>query len=178
MSYVLQTSKRARATRLTLYSDGRFVVTVPQRMRDGFVEEFLLRKARWIFKKLEYIKRFSDKTFLGGGRREFLKHKDRALAFAEERARYFNARYSFEYKRITIRNQKTRWGSCSKKGGLSFNYRIALLPQRCADYIIVHELCHLREFNHSRKFWELVALSFPDYLEIRKDIKKLCISGF
>ena len=131
-----------------------------------------LRKSRWIFKKLEYIKRFSDKTFFGSGRREFLKHKDGALAFAEERARYFNARYGFEYKRITIRNQKTRWGSCSKKGGLSFNYRIVLLPQRCADYIVVHELCHLGEFNHSRKFWELVALSFPDYLEIRKEIGK------
>jgi len=85
---------------------------------------------------------------------------------------YFNAMYGLRCNRITIRNQKTRWGSCSRKGNLNFNYKIALLPQRLADYIIVHELCHLGEFNHSRKFWALVAQTMPDHVDLRKELKK------
>ncbi len=68
-------------------------------------------------------------------------------------------------------NQRTKWGSCSKKGNLNFNYKIALMPEKIADYIVVHELCHLKEFNHSRKFWNLVVKIIPDYLEIKKELK-------
>ena len=76
------------------------------------------------------------------------------------------------FNKINIKNQKTRWGSCSKKGNLNFNYKIALLPQHLADYIIVHELCHLGEFNHSRSFWNLVAKVFPEYLGIRNELRR------
>jgi len=84
----------------------------------------------------------------------------------------FNKIYGFEYNKINIKNQKTRWGSCSKKGNLNFNYKIALLPERMAEYIVVHELCHLGEFNHSRKFWNLVAKTMPEYQEITEDLKR------
>ena len=82
----------------------------------------------------------------------YLKHKEVARTLVRERLEYFNAFYGYEYKRIAIKNHKSRWGSCSKKGNLNFNYRIALLPSELADYIVVHELCHLGEFNHSPKF--------------------------
>ncbi|MBU4030692.1 M48 family metallopeptidase [Patescibacteria group bacterium] len=99
---------------------------------------------------------------------EYLAHKERALDFVYARVALYNKIYNFNFNRISVKNQKTRWGSCSEKGNLNFNYRIVLLPIEMADYIIVHELCHLGELNHSPKFWNLVARAMPNYLEIRK----------
>lgn len=103
----------------------------------------------------------------------YLKYKTEAGILAKKRLEYFNTIYHFKYNRVTIRNQKTRWGSCSKKGNLNFNYKIALLPPKTADYIIVHELCHIGEFNHSRNFWNLVAETMPDYKELRNSLRKI-----
>jgi len=103
---------------------------------------------------------------------DYLKYKENALALAENRIRYFNKIYQFWLNAINIKNQKTRWGSCSRKGNLNFNYKIALLPLQLADYIIVHELCHLGEFNHSRKFWDLVGKTIPDYGLLRNELRK------
>jgi len=102
---------------------------------------------------------------------EFLANKELARALVFERIKYFNQNYRFKIRRISIRNQRSRWGSCSKKGNLNFNYRIVLLPPVVSDYIIVHELCHLGEFNHSKRFWGLVAKTIPDYQQIRKELR-------
>lgn len=102
---------------------------------------------------------------------QYLKYKEKSRIFIYERIDYYNQIYNFKINRISVRNQRTRWGSCSEKGNLNFNYRILLLPQYLADYIIVHELCHLKEMNHSFKFWNLVAQTFPNHLEIRKEIR-------
>ena len=75
--------------------------------------------------------------------------------------------------RVAIRNQRSRWGSCSKQGNLNFNYKIALLPDALADYIVVHELCHLGEFNHSQAFWDLVAVAVPDHRERRAELRQI-----
>ncbi len=81
--------------------------------------------------------------------------------------------YGFSFKKVSVRAQKTRWGSCSKAGNLNFNYKIALLPSVIADYIIVHEICHLGAFDHSKKFWDLVALTVPGHKAIRKSLKNI-----
>src|SRR4051812_2511641 len=86
----------------------------------------------------------------------YLEHKPAALDLVNARLAYFNAFYNYKYNKVTIKNQFSRWGSCSRKGNLNFNYRIVLLPPELADYIVVHELCHLGEFNHGQKFWDLV----------------------
>lgn len=104
--------------------------------------------------------------------KKYLENKEKALLIVKERLGYFNTFYNFKWNRIVIRNQKTRWGSCSRKGNLNFNYKIALIPQKASDYIIVHELCHLGEFNHSPRFWNLVAKTVPDFKKIRKDLRK------
>ena len=107
---------------------------------------------------------------------EYAKYKNAAQNLVENKIGYFNDFYKFNVNKITIKNQKTRWGSCSRKGNLNFNYRLALLPEYLSDYIIVHELCHLGELNHSPKFWDLVAKTIPHYKKIKREFKKIRLS--
>jgi predicted metal-dependent hydrolase len=172
IEYTLKISKRARRMRLTIYCDGNFVITAPQNMSENIIEQFIVGKSRWIIEKLEYFKSISGQVLVMGSKKDYLKYKDQTLALTQERIKYFNTTRGFEFNKISIKNQKTRWGSCSKKGNLNFNYKIALLPERLTDYIIVHELCHLKEFNHSQKFWLLVANIIPNYLERRKELRQ------
>ncbi len=173
VEYTLKVSKRARRMRLAIYCDGNFVVTAPQNMNENVVERFIVKKAQWIINKLEYFKKFSGLAFIKSTKEDYAKYKDQALSLAQRRIGYFNGIGGVKINKINIKNQKTLWGSCSKRGNLNFNYRIVLLPERLADYIIVHELCHLKEFNHSRRFWGLVAEAVPDYVNMRKELKNI-----
>jgi predicted metal-dependent hydrolase len=110
---------------------------------------------------------------LKGRRQQYLLHKERARTIANERARHYAHIYGVSVRKIFIKNAKTRWGSCSKNGNLNFHYKIALLPPYLANYLVVHEVCHLREFNHSKKFWALVAQEVPDYRALRLRLKKM-----
>ena len=110
-----------------------------------------------------------------GTRVTYLKHKEVARELVKRRLEYYNKIYQFSIGRVSIKNHKSRWGSCSKKGNLNFNYKIVLLPQALANYVIVHELCHLGEFSHSPKFWKLVALAIPNYKEIKSKFKKIIL---
>ncbi|HQB51101.1 MAG TPA: M48 family metallopeptidase [bacterium] len=107
----------------------------------------------------------------------WLTYKYPARKLVRNRLDYYNQFYQFKVSRISIRNQRTRWGSCSAKGNLNFNYRIVLLPEKLADYIIVHELCHLKEFNHSADFWALVAQALPDFRQSRSELKKIKLNS-
>lgn len=109
---------------------------------------------------------------------EYLRWKDRARALVHRRLLHFNAFYGFSWKRVTIRRQRTRWGSCSSDGCLSFNYKLALLPPPLADYVVVHELCHLKELNHSPRFWALVARTLPDHRERRKALRSATMAAY
>lgn len=155
-----------------VYYGGDFVVTAPARTDHNLIEQLITQKSRWVINTIEHLKQFPARTVSSANKEVYAKHKEAALKLAEERIRHFNALYGFAFNKIQIRNQKTRWGSCSRKGNLSFNYKIALLPQRLADYIVVHELCHLGQFNHSEKFWNLVARGIPDHFAIRKELKR------
>ena len=117
------------------------------------------------FKKIRLVPRWRK------GVKKYKKLKHHAAAFVKEKIAEINKLYNFSFNRVCVKNHKSRWGSCSRKGNLSFNYRIALLPPRLADYIIVHELCHLTEFNHSSKFWALVAKTFPEHKAQRKELR-------
>ena len=91
------------------------------------------------------------------------------------RVAYYAARMGLtgRYNRITIKEQKTRWGSCSTKGNLNFNWRLMLMPDRLLDYVVVHELAHLYEMNHSSRFWRIVEGQIPDYKERRELLNQL-----
>ena len=106
-------------------------------------------------------------------RKQYLKLREDARALARARLQHFNTFYNLPVGKIFIKNHKSRWGSCSSKGNLNFNYKVVLLPPEVADYIIVHELCHLAEFNHSKKFWDLVAQTLPNHLALRHALRKI-----
>lgn len=172
--YNLKKSRRARRLRLTIYCDGSMVVTMPRFFSEFLAEKFIQEKSEWIFKK---IKNFASlgwkkKGLLGKySKGEYKKNKKDALNLINKRLGYFNSFYGFSFKRVSIRNQRTRWGSCSRSGNLNFNYKIMFLPEKFADYIIVHELCHIKEFNHSRRFWDLVAKTIPDCKKIIQELR-------
>ncbi len=104
--------------------------------------------------------------------REYLENKEKARELITAEVERMNLPYGFMYGKIAIRNQKTRWGSCSKKRNLNFNYKLIHLPKEEMEYVIVHELCHVAEFNHGKHFWELVARTVPEYKAIRSHMKK------
>ncbi len=106
-------------------------------------------------------------------RRQYVALREEARALVHARLAHFAPMYGVELRKVFIKNHKSRWGSCSTKGNLNFNYKIVLLPPDVADYIIVHELCHLREFNHSARFWTLVAEVVPNHLVVRRRLREL-----
>ena len=177
VNYTLKISTRAKRMRLAVYCDGSFVVTKPIGLNDNIVERFIIEKSNWVLSKLDYFKQFGVDIFKND-HKKYLIHKDEALKFAKKRISEFNKIYNFKFNKINIKDQKTRWGSCSKKGNLNFNYKILFLPKYIADYIIVHELCHLKEFSHSYKFWNLVAKAIPNYLDIKKELKNKGLNYF
>lgn len=93
----------------------------------------------------------------------------------ETKTKKYAAQMNVTYGRITIRNQQTRWGSCSSKGNLNFNYRLFFLPEELRDYVIVHELAHRRQMNHSKLFWAEVEKVLPDYKVRRQALKRIVI---
>lgn len=105
--------------------------------------------------------------------KDFLLNKSLALKLVRHKIAKFNAIYGFKYNKITIRRVSSRWGSCSAKGNLNFNYKIVYLKDDLADYIVAHELCHLQEMNHGAGFWKLVAKTMPNWRFLRKQLKQI-----
>lgn len=110
-------------------------------------------------------------------REKYQQHRESARKKISELLSRVNAYYGLQYGRVAIRNQRRSWGSCSQAGNLNFNYRILFLPEALQEYIVAHELCHLKEFNHGPGFWRLVAEYAPDYHKVRKELKSIAISS-
>ena len=123
-SYIWRRSRRARYMRLAVYPEGRVVVTTPFYFPEYLMKKGLERKMDWLREKILLLGRLPKKVSLSQSRERYLKHKNQALTLAKNRIEYFNRVYNFSYKKISVRNQKTRWGSCSRTGNLSFNYKI------------------------------------------------------
>lgn len=122
-----------------------------------------------MFKKFLRKRRTSTKT----GRKSYELHKEAARAKVHARLRVYGERYGLSWNRVAIRDQRRRWGSCSSRGNLNFNYRLIFLPDHLFDYIIIHELCHLQEMNHGPQFWLLVAKECPGYQSCIAELRQL-----
>lgn len=170
-TYTIKKSKRAKRMRLAVYCDGSVVVTTPFGVNQNIVEKFIADKKQWLSDKINFFKSVDSKSIRTFSEKDYSDNKDEAFKLVHDRIGAFNRKLKFSYNAISIKNQKTRWGSCSRNGNLHFNYKIIFLPKKQQDYIIAHELCHLKEFNHSKKFWSLVEKVMPDYLEIKNELR-------
>lgn len=172
MTYTLK-RVRSRAIRIRVHGDGRVVVTAPRLVSKRTIDAFVDEKRAWIDDSLKKVAAKPKRLLQSATPVDYKKHKAAAMTLAAKRLAHFNAHYKLTYRRLTIRNSKTRWGSCSRTGSVSFSFAIALLPPALADYIVVHELCHVKEFNHSPRFWKLVSEAIPDYKECKKLLKNI-----
>lgn len=183
MKIEIRESKRAKRLGITVKIDGAVVVTKPIRISTEAVEHFIESRREWFERTLlrfEGVRRREEKAgrmriVMPQVRRGTRAHRE-AIAAARklilERLTIVNQTYGFRYGSISIRSQKTRWGSCSTRGTLSFNYRLIYLPLPLVDYVIAHELCHLEQMNHSPAFWALVAQAVPDWKVLRKELRR------
>ena len=163
ISYQIIRSDR-KTIAIQIQPDGKVLVRAPKRMRMDDIRRFVESKAGWIEKHLSNstlpnLEKFSDQEI------KALREKTRELV--TERVAHYAPLIGVMYNQIAIRSQHTRWGSCSSKGNLNFNCLLALVPIEVLDYVVVHELCHRKELNHSDRFWNEVARILPDY-KIRK----------
>ena len=157
-------------------SDLSVTVRAPRSVSEKDIEEILKKKEAWISKHIEKIKeikeRFEAEPTEKLTREKVIALAEEALKVIPERVEYFAKVIGVTYGKITIRNQKTRWGSCSSKGNLNFNCLLMLAPPEVLDYVVVHELCHRKQMNHSKAFWLEVEKVLPDYKEVRKWLKE------
>lgn len=172
--YVLKRYRNSKSLRLRIKPTGEIVVTSPKRLPLSYIDNFIAEKSEWIIEKLEHFNSLPQPN-IKTKKSDYKKYKEQARIIVTEKIKKINLYYKFSFNKIFIRNQKTRWGSCSTKKNLSFNYKIALLPDHLAEYIVIHELCHLKQMNHGPNFWKLVSETMPEYSKIRKELKEFRI---
>lgn len=175
LPYTLIRSNR-RSCSISIDPDARITVRVPLHASEKDIRSLLIEKRLWIVTRyLEAMKQKENRpaSTLTDTQRTALEKRYIAAAkdYFPKRAAYFVQFTGGTYNRITIRDQKTRWGSCSVRGTLSFNWRLMLAPPAILDYVVVHELCHLTCMNHSAAFWSKVESVLPDYRASRKWLK-------
>ena len=149
------------------------VVRAPMRMSNREIEEFVQQNMDWIQKNLKKVaeNQKEEEEIVPMTEAEVRELAEQATQLIPERVKHFAPLVGVTYGRITIRNQKSRWGSCSAKGNLNFNVGLLLAPPEVLDYVVVHELCHRKEMNHSPKFWAEVSKLIPDYKQHEKWLK-------
>jgi predicted metal-dependent hydrolase len=170
VQYEIRRSKRAKRASLVMYPDGRLIAKIPHRRTAVTAKRLVNEKKVWIlknYKKAQLRPKLSLPEF---DKKELVKVKKEAKNKLTERVEYFNHHYGFKYKDIFVKNHTAQWGSCSSRGNLNFNFRLIFLPINLLDYVVVHELCHLGQMNHSKKFWNLVTEMVPDYKKIEKEL--------
>jgi predicted metal-dependent hydrolase len=155
---------------MTIDPDEGLVVTVPNGWFERFVEGFLQKKSAWILKHMKRMKKMEGRTVIKISKDEYEKNKNGFLKQIILRVEFFNSLYKFRYSKISVRNQYSLWGSCTRTGNLQFNYKLFYVSNEALDYVVVHELCHLKEHNHGLHFWKLVEKTIPDYKVIRKSL--------
>ena len=168
--YILKKSKR-KSISVEISREAKIIVRAPLKMSVKDIELFLNSKSQWIDKHLSDAKdklATMPRKLTEAEKNELKKN---AKIVITKRVEYFAKLMGVEYKKISVKFQKTRFGSCSTKKNLNFNALIALMPSQILDYVVVHELSHLKQMNHSKQFWAEVEKVIPDYKTKRKWLK-------
>lgn len=172
IKYKLIRSNR-KTVRIQIDNNG-ITVRAPLFYTDSQIKEAIFLHREWIE---EHLKKYNEEHKNDGQiekltAEEISELANKALEYIPKRVKLYAEKMGVTYGKITIRNQRTRWGSCSAKGNLNFNCLLMLMPTEAIDSVIVHELCHLKELNHSDKFYAEVLRYFPDYYKWNKWIKE------
>ena len=157
---IKRSSRRTLSLQIT--REGQVVVHCPFSTTQEQIQMFVDEHRQWIGENLEQVKRRLTKRPVMTSEQVW-KAKSLARMTLSAKVRFWAAKMGVTYGTISIRQQATRWGSCSSKGNLNFNYRLAYLPQELLDYVVVHELAHIAHKNHGPQFWALVERYLPDY---------------
>lgn len=161
---IIRSSRKTIAIQITPV--GEVIVRSPSRMRAEDIRKFVESKRSWIEKHLS--RKAAEPAPAQLTQEEIRALARQAAKVIPARIAHFAPLVGVDYGRITIRRQRTRWGSCSGKGNLNFNCLLMLTPPEVLDYVVVHELCHRKELNHSVRFWAEVVKILPDY-RVRRD---------
>ena len=161
---------------ISIKPGGEIIIRAPRLLPQAAILSFVYEKTEWILSAYEKQKDRQvpslevpkDTATLALEKR----YRDAAKEYIPKRVEFYQQYTGGHYSKITIRDQKTRWGSCSSNGTLSFNYRLMLAPPRVLDYVVVHELCHLTHMNHSKEIWNMVESILPEYKEYRNWLKE------
>ncbi|MBP3926749.1 MAG: M48 family metallopeptidase [Clostridium sp.] len=166
---LIRASRKTMALKVS--EDGTITVRAPYRMPVREADLFVESHRDWILSRMAAYERqrATKQTYTDEERKAGVELAKKAFS---QKCRIFAAQMGVSYGRITVREQKTRWGSCSAKGNLNFNWKLVLMPEEVLDYVIVHELAHRREMNHSAAFWRVVGEVLPDYAVRRKWLKE------
>lgn len=169
---IVRSNRKTLAIQIT--KDAKVLVRAPRRLPEKAIYEFIDRKQDWIREHLAKMQQKKDQreSLPGISHEEIEELAKQALDVIPKRVAYFAPMLGVTYGRITIRNQKTRWGSCSGKGNLNFNCLLMLTPPEIIDYVVVHELAHRKYMNHSPQFWAEVGRILPDYQVRRKWLRE------
>ena len=170
MDYEIIYSKR-KTLGLEVKPNLKIIVHAPYRLDKKYIDDFVQSKSDWINRTLEKLSsrtvnpyRFSDV--------EINEMKKKTLSVVIPKVEYYSSLMNVKPKRISASSAKRRFASCSSKGTLSFSFRLCLYPEEAIDYVVVHELAHMKEMNHSKKFWAVVEKYMPDYKTRRKLLKE------
>lgn len=173
---VIRSDRRSFAIEIGM--DKKIKVRVPRRASKAQIEEMLKAKHDWILKTFDKIEQgntaeareYAEAKPLSS--EEVKKLKKEARNHLASLTEYWAEKIGVSYGRISIRGQKTRWGSCSSKGNLNYNYLLMLCPDEVAEYVVIHELCHRIHMNHSKDFWNKIEEFCPNYRQARKWLKQ------
>lgn len=170
ISYQLIRSAR-KTIGIQIKRDGSVTVRAPLHCKQSVIEAFLVEKAAWIRRKQAELQS-SRQEMVPLTEEEKESYRVRASEIFEKKVSMYASKMNVTIHRITIRDQKTRWGSCSAGGNLNFNWRLLLAPEEVLDYVVVHELAHRKEMNHSSRFWKIVEEFVPDYRTYRQWLRQ------
>ncbi len=168
ISYTLKRFRRQKRINMHVRDDG-LLVTAALSVPIYEIERALHRNKTWLMKNISH---HAVAQTLTVDPLVVAHLKKRLLPKIQQKLAFYNTHYNFTYTRVTIRNQRSRWGSCSSSGSLNFNVHLAGLSELLIDYVVVHELCHIKEMNHSPAFWALVEECIPSYKKCRAALKE------
>jgi len=161
---------RRRTLALEIAKDATLIIRAPLRMSMEEVSRFIEQKSDWIARKQASNRRkWQMAASLGEkSQAEIDQLKAQAEKMIPARAGYYAYLLGIKHGRVRITNAKTRWGACNRNGDLSFSWRLAMAPAWVVDYVIIHELIHILEHNHSRRYWEKVRVAYPEYKQCKQ----------